>query len=300
VIAFGLWNGDLRRPWRLISFAILPLPMVVWFLLTKGIAIYAHLVSDPGFGGLAGHLLVGTGFALLYGSQRWLVTLLLNVPDRLPLAHTFRQISTPTEALGFTLGLVLFAVPLFLGIRRGPNQPRDRFFLFILGAYALELVLWPYEDAPRFGAAAIPFLLPFFSRGLRSKAAQTAFLAVLAVNIPGNAWLSYKIVHSQEKESIQSLAELRQAAAWINSTDGTESRVAAGRDVPLTHLYEYLGRRMLANAGPGELRTSSDVNPASQGNLRADYIVTGSYSQLPNQRYQIRRRFGHWMVLVPN
>jgi len=56
---------------------------------------------------------------------------------------------------------------------------------------------------------------------------------------------------------------------------------------------------MLANAGPNELSTP-DVNPAEQGNLRADYIVTDASLELPNQRYQIKRRFGHWMVLAPN
>ncbi len=297
--AYGLWKGDLRRPSRLACFALPPILMGLWVLHTKGNPIYATFVNAPNFSTLAGHVFLAAIFTLIYGSQRWLVTVLLNVPDRLPMAHAFQHISVLAEAFTFILAIVMFALPLFLGIRRGPRQPRDRIFLFILGAYALELILWPYHDGPRFGIPLIPFLLPFLSRGLRSKAAQSAFLTVLAVNIPGNAWLSYKIIRSQENEAIQSLTELRQAAAWINATAGITSRVAAGRDVPLTHLYEYLGRRMLANAGPNDLTIASDVSLAAQGNLQADYIVANAFLEAPSQRHQIKRRFGHWMVIAP-
>jgi hypothetical protein len=113
-------------------------------------------------------------------------------------------------------------------------------------------------------------------------------------------WLSSKIIRRQEKESVQSLAELRQAASWINASGGPTSRVAAGRDVPVSHLYEYLGRRMLANAGPNDVSASLDVNPAAQGNMRAEYIVASASLESPSQHYQIKRRFGHWMVMAPN
>ena len=296
---YGLWKGDLRRPSRLACFALPPILMGLWVLQTRGIPIYATFVNVPNISRLAGRVFLAAAFALLYGSQRWLVAVLLNVPSRLPLTHAFQHISALTEGLALSLGLVMFAVPLFLGIRKGSKQPRDRILWCLLGAYALELVLWPYHDGPRFLAPVIPLLLTFLARGLSSKAAQAAFLAVLAVNIPGNVWLSYKILRSQENDSIQSLAELRQAASWINTSAGTGSRVAAGRDVPLSHLYEYLDRRMLANPGPNELRTSTDVNPARQGNLRADYIVTSTAPELSDQHYQIKNRFGRWMVLAP-
>lgn len=305
LFAYGIWKGDLRRPSRLAAFALPPVTMALWLLPTRGLPVYSTFLNVPDFAGLAGHAILAATFAFLYGSQRWLVTVLLNVPDRLPLAHSFQHIAAAAEGFAFILGLAVFAVPLFLGIRRGPRQPRDRIVLFILGAYALELLVWPYHDGPRFGAPMIPFLLTLFSRGLRSKAAQAAFLTVLAINIPGNAWLSYKILRSQKEESVGSLAELQQAAAWINASAGTTSRVAAGRDVPLSHLYEYLGRRMLANPGPNKLRTSTDVNPAAQGNLRADYIVTSASLQTPggqikgSQHYQIKNRFGHWLVMAP-
>ncbi len=300
VAAYGLWKGDLRRPSRLAWVALPPILMGLWVLHTKGIPIYASFVNAPNFSRLASRVFLAATFALIYGSQRWLVTVLLTVPDRLPLAHAFQRISAPAEALTFILAIVLFALPLFLGMRRGPKHPRDRILLFILAAYALELVLWPYHDGPRFLAPVIPFLLTFLSRGLRSKTAQAVFMTVLAVNIPGNAWFSYKTLRSQENDSIRSLAELQQAATWINASAGSGSRVAAGRDVPLSHLYEYLGRRMLANSGPNDLRGAFDVNPAAQGNLRADYIVTSASLEASSQRYHVERRFGHWMVLVPD
>ena len=299
LVAFGVWKGDLRRPSRLAGFALPPILMALWLLHTRGVPIYSTFVNVPNFSRLAGHVFLAATFALLYGSERWLVTVLLNVPDRLPLAHAFQHISALAQGLVFILGLVAFALPIFLGIRKGPRQPQDRIVLCLLGAYALELVLWPYHDGPRFGIPVIPFLLIFLWRGLPSKAAQVALTMLLAVNIPGNAWLSYKFIHRQQEESIQSLAELREAANWINASAGTGSLVASGRDVPLAHLYEYLGRRMLANPGPNDLSASFDVTPAAQGNLRADYIVTGAFVT-PGQRYHVERRFGHWMVLAPS
>jgi hypothetical protein len=252
------------------------------------------------FGGLLFYALRSTVIAILYGSQLWLVTLLLNVPDRLPYSHAIPHAFAIGQTLAFILGLAVFALPLFLGMRRGPRQQRDRIALFIIGAYILVLIFWSRYDGGRLGMPIFPFVLTFLARGLRSKASRIAFLTVLAVNIPGNVWLSYKIIRSQEQESVQSLAELRQAASWINASAGPTSRVAAGRDVPLTHLYEYLGRRMLANAGPNDLGASLDVNPAAQGNLRADYIVASVRLESPGQGYQIKRRFGHWLVIAPN
>jgi len=290
--AFGLWNGDLRRPLRLACFVV-PVSVVVWFLQATTLPAYATPLNVSRFGGLLFYALGLTVIAFLYGSQRWMVTVFLSVPDRLHYSHAFPYASALGEPLAFILGLAVFAVPIFYGIRRGPRQQRDRMALFIIGVYILELVLWSRYDGGRFGMPIIPFVLTFLARGLPSKASRIAFFAVLAVNIPANAWLSYKIIRSQEKESVQSLEELRQAATWINASAGPTSRVAGGRDVSLAHLYEYLGRRMLANV-------DVDVDPAAQGNVRAEYIVTRAALESPIQRYQIKRRFGHWMVLAPN
>ena len=211
----------------------------------------------------------------------------------MPYSDAFPHALAIGETLALILGLAVFALPIFLGMRRGPRQQKDRIALFIIGVYILVLIFWSRYDGGRLGMPIIPFVLTFLARGLPSKASRIAFLTVLAVNIPGNAWLSYKIIRSQEKESVLSLAELRQAASWINASAGPTSRVAAGRDVPLAHLYEYLGRRMLANV-------DVDVDPAAQGNIRAEYIVTRASLESPIQRYQIKRRFGHWMVMAPN
>ncbi len=297
--AYGLWKGDLRRPVRLACLVLPPASLVWWFLSTNALLPSATPLNISQFGGLAFYALRSIALAVLYGSQRWLVSLFLNVADRLPYAHAFHHPPALAEALAFVLGLIVFAVPVFLGIRKGPRQDKDRIAFFLLGAYMLELVFWSQYAGARLAMPLIPFVLPLLARGLSSKTARIAFFTVLAVNIPGNAWVSYRLIRGREKESVQSLAELRQAASWINASAGTGSLVAAGRDVPLTHLYEYLGRRLLANAGPNDFSTP-DVNPAEQGNLRADYIVTSALLEVPSQRYQIKRRFGHWMVLSPN
>ena len=296
--AYGLWNGDLRRPLRLACLVLPPASFLWWFLHTNTLLPSATPLNLSLFGGLGLYALRCIAFALLYGSQRWLVSLFLNVADRLPYAHAFHHPALG-QTLAFVLGLIVFAVPIFLGIRKGPRHDKDRIAFFLLAAYMLELVFWSQYDGARLVLPLIPFVLPLLARGLPSKTARIAFFTVLAVNIPGNAWVSYRLISGREKESVQSLAELRQAADWINASAGTGSRVAAGRNVPLTHLYEYLGRRMLANAGPNEISTP-DVNPAEQGNLRADYVVANALLETPSQGYQIKRRFGHWMVLAPN
>jgi hypothetical protein len=297
--AFGLWNGDLRRPLRLACFVV-PVSAALWFLQATTLPAYAAPLNVSRFGGLLFYALRSTAIAILYGTQRWMVTVFLSVPDRLRYSHAFQHASALAETPAFILGLAVFAVPIFLGIRRGPRQPKDRMALFIIGFYILELVFWSRYDGARLGMPIIPLVLTFLARGLASKASRIAFFTVLAVNIPGNAWLSYKIIRNQENESVQRLAELRQAASWINASAGPTSRVAAGRDVPITHLYEYLGRRMLANADPNDSSTSLDVNPAAQANMRAEYIVASATVESPSQGYQIKRRFGHWMVMAPN
>jgi hypothetical protein len=290
--AFGLWNGDLRRPLRLACFVV-PVSVAVWFLQATTLPAYATPLNVSRFPGLLFYALRSATIAFLYGSQRWMVTVFLSVPDRLQYSHAFPHASLLAEPLAFILGLAVFAVPIFLGIRRGPRQQRDRMALFIIGVYLFELVFWSHWDGGRLGMPIIPFVIPFLARGLASRASRIAFFAVLAVNIPANAWLSYKIIRSEEKEAVQSLAELRQAASWINASAGPTPRVAAGRDVPLAHLYEYLGRRMLANV-------DVDVDPAAQDSIRAEYIVTRAALESPTQHYQIKRRFGHWMVMAPN
>ncbi len=297
--AFGFWNGDLRRPLRLACFVV-PVSVALWFLQATTLPAFAVPLNFSQFGGLLFYALRTIVIAVLYGSQRWLVTVFLNVPDRLSSSHLFPHALVLGESLALILGLAVFALPIFRGMRRGPLRQRDRIALFIIGVYILELIFWSRYDGGRLGMPIIPFVLTFLARGLQSRASRIAFLTVLAVNIPGNAWLSYKIIRSREKESVQSLEELRQAASWINASAGPTSRVAAGRDVPLSHLYEYLGRRMLANADPNNLSTPLDVNPAVQGNMRPEYIVASASTESPSQRYQIKRRFGHWMVMAPN
>lgn len=296
--AYGLWKGDLRRPLRLACLVIPPASFVWWFLHTNVFLRSATPLNTARFGGLAYYAVRSGIFAVVYGAQRWLVSLFLNVPDRLPHAHVFHYPWALGEALAFILAVVVFAIPIFLGIRRSPRQDKDRIAFFLMGAFMLELVLWAEYDGARLIMPLIPFVLPLFHRGLRSQTARIAFITVLAVNIPGNAWMSYRLVRGREKESIQSLAELQEAASWINASGGTGSRVAAERDVPLMHLSEYLGRRILANPGPNDSMTP-EVSPSEQGNLRADYIVTKASTRLPD-RYQIKGRFGHWKVTAPN
>ncbi len=303
LVAYGLWKGDLRRLSRIACFVIPPGAMALWVLAAKGVSTYATTFRGSSFVGLVGYFLNSIALALVYGSQRWLVDLLLNVPSRSPMARAFHSISAFTEGMVFLAGLIVFALPLFFGIRKSLRQRSDQIMLFILGAYALELCLWPYYDGARFGAPLIPFIAVLLWRGLASRAAQAVFVAVLILNIPGNAWLSYKITRSVEQQARQNLADLRQAAAWINETAGTTSLVAAGRDVPLTHLYEYLGRRLLGYAGPNSANNYWDVYPTATGrNPWADLLITDDPSHVTGDaaaHYKIDRRFGQWIIMTP-
>jgi hypothetical protein len=303
---FGLVNGDFRRFSRLVYFS-LPTGSVVavWFLLTRDIPTYATYfrVRITELGGWAGYFLNAIKQAVLYCSGRWLVEALLNVPDRLSAARSFLGFSFLPETLAFILGLA-FTVPIFLAMRRGQKKPSEQIALFIVGAVGLQFSLWPYYLGARSGIAIIPFLAVWLWRGYRSRFAQAAFVAVLVVNIPGNAWLSLKTIRSQEREGPQDLMALQQAASWINETAGTHASVAAARDVPLIQLSEYLGRRVLAHASPVSEGKYSEVNPSAQGNQWADYLITDPTFDPPawaqvKSGYQVQRLFGMWTVASP-
>jgi len=302
--AFGLLKGDLRRFSRLVLFALPTGSVVVlWFLLTRGIPTYGSFFSVrlSELGGWTGYLLNTIKQAGVYCSGRWLVEGLLNVPDRLNQARALLRISFLSQALAFILGLA-FAVPIFLGIRRGPKHSSEQITLFLLAAVAGQFFFWPYYLGARSGIALIPFLVNWLWRGLSSRVAQVAFVTVLLLNIPGNAWLSYKTIRSQEKEAPESLAILQQAASWINETGGARASVAAGRDVPLIHLSEYLGRRVLTNASPISNGRYVDVVPSAQGNQWADYLITDpAFDPMgwDPKRYRIQRIIGRWTIASP-
>ena len=299
---YGLLKGDLRRLSRLAYFALPACLAMAWLLFRKGIPTYLTAVRISDLGGVGPLLLNSIKTAVLYCSGRWLVADLLNVPDRLSGAHAFVGLSAFGEALAYLLGLGLFALPIALGIRKSLKESKEQVALFVVGAYSLLIFLWPFYDGARFGIPMIPFLLNLLWRGLPSRVAQAVFATILVVNIPGNAWLSYKTIRSQEMAAPGNLAELRQAAAWINASAGTGARVTAGRDVPLSHLYEYLGRRMLANLGPNNAMNYLDAFPVAQDNQRADYWIMDVAFYPPfeiEKQYQIQRRFGKWTILSP-
>jgi hypothetical protein len=300
--AFGIVKGVFRRrPSCLANFALPTCSVIaIWFWLARGIPTYATDFSlrISRLGGMAGYFLETIKQAMLYCSGRWLVELMLNVPDRLSQARAFLRVSFLAEMPALVLGLA-FAVVIFLGIKRGPKDARDEITLFLLGATGLQLFLWPAYLGARGGLALVPFLAMWLWRGLPTKAARAVLVAVLAVNIPGNTWLSYKTIRSAEKEGSQSLQALQQAARWINEAGGTDASVAAGRDVPLTHFFEYLGRRVLANASQSSEGKNLDVNPSSQENKRADYWITGSprgAAYADRTGYRFLCVFGKWKI----
>ena len=302
--AFGLLKGDLRRFSRFVYFALPTFSVIVlWFLFTRDVPTYgtqftARLSAMKSWTEYPLRALKQAG---LYYSGRWLVEAMLNIPDRLSGARPFLRISFAAEALAFLLGFV-FAVPIFLGIRKGAKHPREQITLFILGAVAIQLLVWPFYLGARGGIVVLPFLINWLSRGINSKAAKAAFLSLLVVNIPGNVWLSYKTLLDEETKSTQSLAALRQAASWINETGGVSASVAAGRDVPLIHLHEYLGRRVLAHAAPIGGGRSSDVRHNAQSGQWPDYVITDrSFDpwRWDPTRYLVHRVFGKWTVATP-
>jgi hypothetical protein len=296
---FGLLTGDLRRPFRMICFALPICPVTaMWFFFTRHVPTYATVssVRIAELGGLTGYFLYVAKQAILYCSGRWLVEAMLSFPDGASTSNApwLARISFPAELLALSMGLALFAVPIFLGIRKGWSHPREQITLFVLGSSSSLFVLFPFYQGARYGIALIPFLPNWLWRGLRSRAAQAAFVTVLVVNIPANARISYKIMRNYERESTTNLEALRQAASWINATAGTSAVVAAGRDVPLTQLFEYLGRRVLAK--PCGETEYVDVNPSEQGNQCADYAIVDSSLWPVKNEYRIQRVFGKWAV----
>ncbi len=297
---FGLLRGDLRRPSRLICFAAPVCPVIImWLLFTRHIPTYGTYlpVRIAELGGFL-HYSVNVGKqAMLYCSGRWLVDAMLSFPAGASTSNApwLARISFPAEVAALALGAALFAMPVARGIGQGPRHPRDQITLFVLGSFGLLLFLWPFYLGARCAIALIPFLANWLWRGLKSSAAQGAFIALLAVNIPANVRVSYKMIRNYERDSSNSLETLRQAASWINETAGTGALVAAGRDVPLTPLFEYLGRRVLAKPA-GDSRWA-DVDPAEQGNQRAEYVIIDSSRWPVKGGSSARHYFGRWTVM---
>lgn len=300
--AYGLWKGDLRRVSRLAYFALPGCATLLWVLLRRGIPTDITLVQISAFGGWGPFLSNTLRLAGLYASGRWLVEGLLNATDRLSIAHALHRFSFGIEAAVFVLAIGLFALPILAGVLKSWRRPKEQLVLFILGAYLLLLILWPYYDGGRFGIPLVPFVVGLLWRGLSFRVARAVFLVVMAVNVPGNVWLSYKILESQGQQARRDLTELQRAAAWINTMGGADARVMAARDVPVSHLYEYLGRRVLANAGPNLASNYVDVYPAAQNDQWADYAVIDEsfYPAGVAQRlYTFRQHFGRWTVASP-
>ena len=258
-------------------------------------------VGIAALGGLGGYFLHAIRQAGRYCSGHWLVETLLSVPSRLSAARAFQAIPLLPETLAFMLGLA-FAIPIFLGMRGSRKDVREQIALFLLGAMALLLFFWPFYLGARGGIPLLPFLVTFLWRGLGSKAVRVAFVALLFLNVPGNVWLSYKVIRTQEEESPRDLAALRQAASWINETGGTRATVAAGRDVPSVQLSEYLGRRVLANARPISESKFADVDPKAQHSQWVDYVVADSSfdpEAWARARYRVERMVGKWTIARP-
>jgi len=301
--AFGLWRGDLRRAVPLALFAgpIAPV-VVIWFLFTSGVPTYGSYFGTRlvDAGGFAGYAIECAQRAGQYLSGRWLVEAMLSAPDRLSAA---RSLGFPAmgEGLAFLLGLGLM-VPVALGIRRGVEHPRDLAGLCILAVWALQFMLWPFYLGARVGIALLPFLAGWMWRGLPSRRLRLAVALVLVVNVPVNVWLSSKIARAQAADAGPALASLREAAAWINGADGRTPLVAAGRDVPLVHLYAYLGRRMLTNPTPVPDTRYVDVRPDQQQNQWADYLILDrSFDPKAHAgvQFETHRTFGQWSVVSP-
>lgn len=299
---FGLLGGDFRRPSRLLCFTVPILPVVaLWSVFTQGLPTYGSffVLRVAELGGLPGYLLNAARQAVFYASGRWIVEAMLSFPDgaSTSTAPWLARISFPAEVFAFSIGLGLFAIPIFLGIRKGCSQPGDRITLLVLGSSAALFIFWPWYLGARCGIALIPFLLNWLWRGLTYKALRVAFLTVLLVNIPLNARLSYRITRNYEQESTKNLKALRQAASWINSNARTGANVAAGRDVPITQLFEYLGRRLLAV--PVGNKEYADVLPGQQSNQRADYVIIDSNEWPVKSGYRVERVYGRWAITSP-
>jgi hypothetical protein len=305
LIAFGFYSYGLRRLRWLVCFMIPVLPALsVWFFLARNSPTYGSYVRLrwSELGGLGAYFWWVCKQGLSYVSARWMVEAMLSIPDRAGLSPSFKAFSGLANAFAFMLGLTFFSAPVLVGFLRCPKQPRELMKLFVVIASVLQFMLWPYYLGARCAMAIIPFVVGWVSSGYRSRIAKGAFAALLVANIPANIWLSCRIIRSEQRQSLESLEALEQAASWINESTGNQATVAAGRDVPAVQLWEFLGRRLLANASPTSGRDNIDVTPAEQHNRSADYVILDSSLQPAGwvRNYRVQRVFGKWTVASPS
>jgi hypothetical protein len=304
LIAFGCYTYGPRRLRWLACFMVPVLPVLcIWLFLARNSPTYATYMRLrwSELGGAGGYFWWVCDQSVAYLSGRWLVEAMLSIPDRARLSPSLNALSNVANAFAFALGLTFFSLPVLAGFLRCSKQPRELMKVFVVGASLLQFILWPYYLGARCAMAIIPFVVGWLSSGYRSRIAKAAFAILLVANVPANIWLSFKIVRSEQRESVESLEALERAALWINESTGDQALVAAGRDVPVVHLWEFLGRRLLANATPGSGRDNVDVRPSEQDNKTADYVILDASLQPGgwSHDYKVRRVFGRWTVAAP-
>jgi hypothetical protein len=145
------------------------------------------------------------------------------------------------------LSALVFMFCVVLGFRQR-HSPLNWALGWIVAAYLLQLIIWPYYLGPRALFAILPYLLGWSWHGFLWLAGRGGFqrwvapvaASVLACGVGLNLRLSYK--EKAANERLNSLPELREIADWIGAHVPPSSRLAAGYSLPVLHLHAYTGR----------------------------------------------------------
>ncbi len=274
---------------------------------TYGSYFSARIIELGGWGGYAKDQL-GTAWSYLDG--RCWVEALFSVPARL--RHYPGSLGpVPGSMLlvvSASLGLLLMALMIW-GAWSQRNRPLTRAALWVLLLYFGILFVWPFPIGTRGVLAVLPLTLVWLWQGVsdltclaglnRKRPLLAAVAAFMALNVIGNVEVSRRESGQFASDTGRELAGLRDLADWLKQRPGPESLVCAMRDVPVNHLREFLGRRLLANPTPQILRGSFyDVPPTLQGNRTADYVVVRKGGPLTygTNVFRVEQEFGPFQL----
>ena len=213
------------------------------------------------------------------------------------------------QGLSLVSEIIALAVTslILLGAWRQRGRSLTRAALVVLLPYGAMLALWPFGLGARSVLVALPMVLVWLWHGLDSlpfapgkkRWVRAAVGVFLVVNVAGNFELTRRESRNMVKVGSRELDDIRALADWLRKTAPPEVFVSASRDIPVNHLRQYLGRRLLNYPTP-EVSPDRfyDVLPSAQGDHITDYAVfrTGAFLTYGKHKLKIEREFGAFMV----
>ncbi len=155
----------------------------------------------------------------------------------------------------------------------------------LVGAYLLQLCVYPANLSERALYAVLPFVLIWAWKGMsvalerwpRLRWVRPALLVMVSACVVGN---SFAFAHSGNYLNVCSRRnELVEIGAWLRTNSPPDTLVAATLMEPTMHFYKYSERRVVENYFQKEPSFSVAAH-STNGGARATYVLLNWYSNL--------------------